>query len=76
MSTQIIGGNPNYTLEQITNYTGSATTSHNVELTVDMATTIVKDSGATRQIQREELLLLLNLFEQYITRMNWPPVAS
>lgn len=76
MSTQRIGANPGYNLEQITNVVGAATVTNNVELTIDMATTIVNDNGTTRQISRNEVLLILEMMEQYITRMNWPVVAS
>jgi hypothetical protein len=73
MATRIIGGNPGYSLEAITDYAGSATTSHNVELTVDWSTTIVSDNGSTRPIQKLEVFLLLDLFVQYIERMTtWP----
>lgn len=76
MSTILFGGNPGYSLENVTEGTGSATSAHNVELTVDMATTIVNDNGTTRQIQRNEVILILHLFIQYIEKMNWPVVSS
>lgn len=82
MSTRLFGANPGYSLESVTEGVGSATTSHNVELTVDMATSIVNDGGTTRQIKALEVLIILDLFMQYITRLDsgsgngWPPVAS
>lgn len=76
MSTILFGANPGYAFESVTEGTGSATTSHNVELTVDMATTIVNDGSTTRQITRMEVLIILNLFTQYIEKMNWPVVSS
>jgi hypothetical protein len=76
MSTQIIGGNPGYSLEKITNYVGSPTTSHNVELTIDMATSIVNTGTTTRQIQKNEVIILIDLFKQYLERLNWPIVSS
>lgn len=73
MATRLFGANPGYSLESVTEGVGSATTSHNVELTVDLSTSIVTDGGSTRAIQKEEVLIILNLFEQYITRVNWLP---
>ena len=73
MATRLYGANPSYTLEQVTEGVGSATSAHNVELTVDLSSSIVTDSGATRSISKNEVLLILDLFEQYITRSNWTP---
>lgn len=73
MATRLYGANPGYQLENVTEGVGSATTSHNVELTVDLSASIVTDAGATRAIQKEEVLIILNLFEQYIIRSNWTP---
>lgn len=77
MATRLYGANPGYELESVTEAAGSATSAHNVELTVDCANTIVTDAsanGGARAISKNEVLIILNLFEQYITRSNWPPV--
>ena len=79
MSTQRLGANPGYTLQTVVSGVGAATNSHNVELTYDCATTIVVDntSGSTRQIQLNEILIILELFKQYLLlQNNFPPVAS
>lgn len=73
MATRLYGANPGYALESVTEGVGSATTSHNIELTVDLSSSIVTDSGTTRKISKEEVLFALELFEQYITRSIWPP---
>lgn len=73
MATRLYGANVGYTLEQVTEGVGSPVSAHNVELTVDLAATIVTDSGATRAILKNEVLIILDLFEQYITRSNWLP---
>lgn len=73
MATRLYGANPGFSLESVVEAVGSATTTNNVELTVDLASTIVNDSGTTRTISKKEVLLILNLFEQYITRSIWPP---
>lgn len=78
MATRLYGLNPGlYDVDSVSEAVGSATTSHNVELTVDLANTIVNDStitgSTTRTIYKEEVLMILEVFEQYITRSNWPP---
>ena len=72
MATRLYGANVGYNLESVTEQAGSATTAHSIELTVDMAT-LVNDGGATRTIRKSELLIILNLFYQYIERETaWP----
>lgn len=73
MATRLYGANPGFNLDNVTEGVGSATTSHNVELTVDLATSVVTDNGSTRSINREEVLIILDLFSQYITKGNWTP---
>lgn len=77
MSTWLWGANVDANLEQVIETNpGPATVSRNVELNVDLATTIVTDSGTTRGVLKNEVLLILNLFMQKITRDNWPPIAG
>lgn len=52
---------------------GAATNSNTVELTVDLATTQVTDAGATRTISREEVLVILGQFENWLLAHSWPP---
>lgn len=73
MATRLYGVNPGQHLEDVAEGVGSATSANNVELTVDLATTIVTDNGATRTISKNEVLIALDLFEQYIIRSQWPP---
>lgn len=73
MATRLYGANPGFALESVTEGVGSATSSHNVELTVDLASTIVTDNGTTRTISKSEVLLILELFQEYIAKSNWPP---
>lgn len=77
MSTFLIAGTPGNSLETVTAQVGGSLQGVGaVELQINQATTVVTDFGATRQIQKEEVLLLVNLFTQYITRMNWPFATS
>jgi len=58
---------------QVTEEVGAATNSDTVELTVDLATTAVNKDGSTRAILKEEVLRILEMFENHITKGNWPP---
>ncbi len=60
---------------QITQAVGAATVTNNVELTVDLGTTM---DGGTRVISKEEVLLCLERLVDYITKgganlSGWPP---
>lgn len=76
MSVRIIGVNPGSNLEGVYDSAGGTIVTDAIELNVNMATTVVNADGTTRQVTRKEVLDALNYIEQYIIRMNWPPVAS
>lgn len=57
----------------VTEEVGAATNSDTVELTVDLATTAVNKDGSTRAITKEEVLRILEMFENHIVKGNWPP---
>lgn len=73
MATRRYGLSVGEVLENVLEAVGSATAADTVELTVDLSSTIVSDSGTTRSITKNEVLLVLDMFAQYITRSNWPP---
>lgn len=52
---------------------GAATNSDTVELTVDLASTIVNTATGARTISKEEVLLAIEKFEAWIIKGNWPP---
>lgn len=59
---------------QIVEEVGAATNSDVVELTVDLANTLVNASGGTtRTVSKEEVLLALEKFENHIIKSQWPP---
>lgn len=74
MATRRYSLNVGDQLENVTEAAGAAVATKSVELTVDCAATVVNDSGATRKIFKNEVLIILELFQQYIIRSNWPPV--
>lgn len=80
MSTWLIPGVVGQSLETISQNaaTGGAlqTSTNTIELQINNAATLVTDNGTTRQVSREEILLLLNIFEQYIIRASFPFAAS
>jgi len=73
MATRRYGLKVGESLEQVTEGVGAATASDNVELTVDLATSIVTDGGTTRGILKSEVLIILEIFKEYIVQNNWPP---
>lgn len=78
MSTFLMAATAGQSLETISTGVGGAlqTSSNAIELQINQATTVVNDAGVTRQLSKNEVLLLLNIFEQYIIRMTWPFAAS
>lgn len=77
MSTFLLAGKAGQSLETISAGTGgSLQGTGDVELQINQATTAVTEGSGTRQLQREEVLILLNIYAQYIQRMTWPYAAS
>ena len=80
MSTYLIPGVVGQSLETIAQNAavgGALQTSTNtIELQINQAATLVTDAGTTRAASREEVLLLLEIFKEFITRMNWPYASS
>lgn len=73
MATRRYGLSIGQTEFQVTEATGSATASNNIELTVDLASTIVNDTlapggGGTRQVKKEEVLLILDMLRDHIVK--------
>ncbi len=73
MATRLYGVNVGDTLENVDEEVGSAVEDQNIELTVDLSTSAVTEGASTRGVLKEEVLIALNLFAQYITRGKWPP---
>lgn len=74
MATRRYSVAPGASLETVVDAAGAATVTQAIELTVDCAATVVNDSGTTRKITKEEVLIALEELTQYIVRGNWPPV--
>lgn len=74
MATRRYKISPGETEFSVVEEVGAATNSDTVELTVDLATTIVTDpSGSTRTISKNEVLIALEQLSNWITTHNWPP---
>lgn len=74
MATRRYKLSPGETEFQVTEEVGAATNSDTVELTVDLASTIVTDpSGSTRTISKNEVLIIIDQFRNWITTHDWPP---
>lgn len=55
---------------------GAASTIFKINLTVDLATTIISDTsagGTTRGVKKQEVLDALEAYRIHITKGNWPP---
>jgi hypothetical protein len=57
----------------VTEEVGAATNSDTVELTVDLDSTAVTITGGTRSITKQEVLDILEKFENHIVKSNWLP---
>lgn len=68
MATRYYAFNPGNHLEDIVESVGIANSSAVVELSIDLSTTKVSDSGTTRAILKSEVLIALDLFTQQIIR--------
>lgn len=73
MATRRYKVSPGQTAGQVVEEVGAPTNSNTVELTVDLANTIVTTTGGTRTISKEEVLLALDLITQKIINDEWPP---
>lgn len=81
MSTVLYAASPGDSLEKLQTsgitVGGAMQTASVVELQINQATTVVKtQGGGTRQISKSEVLLIMNLQMQVITRNSWPFAAS
>lgn len=70
MATRRFMTDPGEALENVTQATGAANVTKNIELTVNLAN--VKD-GSTKAITKEDVLLALDRFREYLVQNIWPP---
>lgn len=68
MATRYYAFNPGNNLETIVESVGAPNSSAVVELSIDLSTTKVTDSGSTRAILKSEVMIALDLFMQQIIR--------
>lgn len=68
MATRRFSINPGDSLEAVVEAAGAATATKSIELTVDQATTIVTDQGATRAVKRGEIQVALRILEEAILK--------
>lgn len=73
MATRIYKLNPGETEFKVEEGVGAPTASKAIELTVDLATTVVNEDGSTRAVTKEEVLLALDMFRNHVLKSNWPP---
>lgn len=73
MATRLYGLSVGETEFSVTEGAGSAVAADSVELTVDIASTVVNHNGSTRTISKQEVLDILDMFKNHIIKSNWPP---
>lgn len=76
MATRLYSIDPENSEFQVTEAVGSAIVTKNVELTVNLASTLITDSNSptgTRAITKNEVILSLEKLKDYILKGNWPP---
>jgi GTP-dependent phosphoenolpyruvate carboxykinase len=73
MATRIYAINPGEGEFFVTEGVGSANATKNIEVTVNIANTVITQGGTTRSITREEVLEGLSKIENHIISGIWPP---
>lgn len=75
MATRIFGVNPGASTQpsNIVEAIGPVATSAPIAIVVDLANTVVNTGSTTRTVSKNEVLLALENFKEYILRKNWPP---
>lgn len=74
MATRTYAVNPGMPSSNVTEFVGAACTSRFINLTIDIASTVVTEGGSTRAPSREEVINALERIKEYIFRDNsWPP---
>jgi hypothetical protein len=74
MATRRYKVSPGDYFQDVTEEVGAATNSDAVELTIDLANTIVNTSGGgTRSITKDEVIQALEKIKAHIIKGNWTP---
>lgn len=68
MATRRFSINVGDSLESVVDAVGAATVTKSIELTIDQATTVMKDGGSTRAIKRGEIQTAIRILEQAILK--------
>lgn len=73
MATRIFGFAPGANTGGVIEAVGPTATSAVIALVVDLATNTVGSGSGTRVVSKNEVLLALDAFKDYILADNWPP---
>lgn len=74
MATRLYGISVGQAEGAISEGAGSAVAADNIELTVDIANTVVNLNGSdTRIVTKQEVLDALDKIKNHILKGNWPP---
>jgi hypothetical protein len=73
MATRLYGTTAGETDGGVAEGVGSAVSADAIELTVDLATTVVNVGGSTRALTKDEVLAGIDRIKRKIITGNWPP---
>lgn len=73
MATRRYKISPGETEFQVVEEVGAATNSDVIEVTVDLANTLVNEGIGTRTVTKSEVLIALDQIKNHILKGNWPP---
>lgn len=74
MATRTFAVNPTQRVSNVVEFVGAACTSRFINVTVDIATTVMGEGGSTRVLTKEEFINSLETIKEYVLRDNsWPP---
>lgn len=74
MATRLLANTANGTLETVIEGVGVANSAGIINLSIDLGSTLVSNGdGTTRAITKAEVILGLEVLQQYIVRSNWVP---
>lgn len=79
MATRLYSINPEDSEFAVVEAVGSANVTKNIELTVNTSPTLMTDgntASGSRQITREEVLLSIDKFKNWIEKQPWPPQST
>lgn len=73
MATRIYAIDPGDNSKGVIEGVGAAASGKSINLTLDIATSIVNEGSGTRVMDRDEVIFALEQIKEHIIRTQWPP---